>query len=69
MSEIEKREGWGLPGMYSRKWHYFKNGISLCRRFRDILLQNEELETGNDDSKDNCATCKRKLQKMREKNV
>ncbi len=57
MSTVD--EGWGfLPGL-SRKWHYFtKDGRSLCGGFGNLRAA---LEVGNDDSSDNCATCKRKL--------
>jgi len=51
-------EGWGKIGA-SRKWHYFKDGRSLCRSFGCFAITH--LELGNDNSEDNCAACKRKL--------
>ena len=58
------KEGWTWI-FNSRKWHYFQEGRSLCRNF--ALLGSADLEQGNDNSPDNCATCKKKLKK--EKNV
>jgi len=52
-------EGWGAIFNVSRKWHYFRDGKSLCRRFMR-LGGGTGLEPGNDHSPDNCATCKRK---------
>lgn len=51
-------EGWKWI-IESRKWHYFRNGRSLCGRW--ATLSNAGFETGNDDSPDNCAECKRKI--------
>ncbi len=60
----EVKEGWtwifGSP-----KWHYMINGRSLCGSW--LLLGNPELEQGNDNSPDNCKSCKNKLIKKREK--
>lgn len=55
-------EGWTYL-LNSRKWHYFINGISLCRKF--MLISRPELEQGNDDSPDNCAACRKKLAKSK----
>lgn len=52
----EKR-GWGFISN-SRKWHYYVNGTSLCRKFMKL---SDNLETGNDGSSDNCAECRRLL--------
>ncbi|MHC4620354.1 MAG: hypothetical protein ACYTEQ_21605 [Planctomycetota bacterium] len=56
MDEEEIKEGWGLPAL-SRRWHYFVNGKSLCGRW----LFTGPVESGNNDSLDNCATCRRKF--------
>ncbi len=53
-------EGWGFPAK-SRKAHYFVDGISLCGKWMFF----GELEQGNDNSPDNCATCKKKLLKRK----
>ncbi len=51
-------EGW--TWLYnSRKWHFFRNGRSLCGNF--LLLQTGELE-GDKDSPDTCAACWKKRQ-------
>jgi hypothetical protein len=60
--EDKKREGWGFPSN-SRKAHYFVGVRSLCMSW----LFFGELETGNDNSPDNCMECKRSLTKSREK--
>jgi len=53
-----KKEGWTWL-INSKKWHYFREGRSLCRQF--LLLSSNDLETGNNDSADNCAACKKKI--------
>jgi hypothetical protein len=45
-------EGWTWL-LNSPKWHYFRDGRSLCKRF--ILLSRGEFESGNETSSDNCA--------------
>lgn len=58
------QEGW--TWVYgSRKWHYFIEGMSLCRKW--ALLGNPSLEQGNDDSPDNCTACRKILEKRRKK--
>ena len=52
-----KKEGWGFL-FNSRKWHYFRGGMSLCGKWG--LLSSDALEQGNDNSPENCAACKRK---------
>ena len=50
--------GWKLL-TNSRKWHWFRpNGMSLCGRWFTLSLV--ECEQGNDESPDNCATCRAK---------
>lgn len=57
-------EGWWKP-TGSRKWHYFKEGTALCGNWG--LFGNEILETGNDDSSDNCEGCRKKLKSIQAK--
>lgn len=59
---VEIKEGWA-PCYGSRKWHYFVEGRSLCRNFG--LLGRVELEQGLDNSPDNCAVCRKKLEKIK----
>jgi len=63
-----EKEGWAyvhyLYGV-TRKAHYIKDNRSLCGRY--IWLG--DVEEGKDDSPDNCASCKRKLKKLKEKKV
>ena len=56
-----KKEGWTWL-FNSRKWHYFKDGMSICGKF--MLLGKGELEQGNDDSPDNCVQCKKKRNQL-----
>lgn len=60
MNQVHR--GWGFP-LNSKKAHYFINGQSLCHKW----LYLGALEDTNDDSPDNCAVCRRKLLKIREK--
>lgn len=55
---VEKlKEGWSWL-FNSRKWHYFRNGVSLCGKF--MILGLGEFEQGDDTSPDNCKMCSRK---------
>jgi hypothetical protein len=54
------KEGWTWL-FNSKKWHYFRDGKSLCKKW--ALLGSEDLEQGNDNSPDNCITCKKILNK------
>lgn len=58
------QEGWS-PLDNSRKWHYFVDRRSLCGSW--AIMGKTELKQGDDDSPDNCAACKRKLAKRKEK--
>jgi precorrin-2 methylase len=58
--EKNKKEGWTWL-INSKKWHYFRNGISLCGKFMN--LGNPNLEQGNNESSDNCAACKKMILK------
>ena len=49
-------EGWGFPSN-SKMAHYFRDGRSLCSKWGFWGA----LETGNDESADNCVACRRKL--------
>lgn len=61
----ESPEGWGYPGAYALKRHYFVGGRSLCRRYNDILVRNYGgLHTNNYDARTDCATCTKKLEKL-----
>jgi len=53
--------------MNSRKWHYFVDRQSLCGKW--AVFSDDDLETGSDDSPDNCAVCKRKLAKSKLRRV
>ena len=55
---MSKKEGWGYA--VDGKWHYFRDGMSLCGK---IGFYNGETEQGNDDSPDNCKSCRNKLKK------
>lgn len=57
-------EGWTWL-WNSRKWHYFVDGKSLCKRW--MVFGSPELEQGNDDSKDNCKKCRSELKKRQQK--
>lgn len=54
MNEI--KEGWGFP-ISSKKAHYFVGniGMSLCRKYG---FYTADVEQGNDNSPDNCVSCK-----------
>lgn len=54
-----RQEGWGNPDPYSllSKFHYFRNGMSLCGKWGFFR---GDVEQGQDDHSDNCTACKRK---------
>jgi len=54
-------EGWNWI-FNARKWHYFRDGRSLCGRWMTLTMPND-LETGNLNSPDNCKACVRKRKK------
>lgn len=56
-------EGWAWLSN-ATKWHYFRDSRSLCRRW---MFLGDELESGKDNSPDNCESCKRALVKERAK--
>lgn len=55
-------EGW-KPLINSHKWHYFRDGRSLCRKW--MTLGDGELDPRTIKSPDNCAACYR----IREKEI
>lgn len=55
------KEGWNYL-VNSPKWHYFRAGRSLCKRWMTFGT-NADAETGNNDSKDNCKACRTALEK------
>ena len=57
-----KEEGWTWL-QNSKKWHYFRNKKSLCGKWSLFIHPNEGYELGNNDSSDNCTTCRKKLEK------
>jgi hypothetical protein len=56
---VSANEGWTWLHN-SRKWHYFKGGRAVCGGFMLLAHPSEGYQTGNDNSPDNCAACKRK---------
>ena len=56
-------EGWARP-LNSRKYHYFKEGRSLCGNW---LFLSKDLSPDDpaNDSKDDCKACMKKIQKIR----
>ena len=55
------KEGWNYL-VNSPKWHYFRDGRSLCRRW-GIYGKNEDSQQGNNGSPDNCKACRTALEK------
>ncbi len=56
-------EGWTWL-VNSKKWHYFSEQRSLCRKFALLRHPSEGYEHGADDSPDNCAACRKKLEQF-----
>jgi len=55
-------EGWSW--IYnSKRWHYFRNKVSLCKRWLLFVNPSEGYEEGNLNSPDNCKLCVKKLKK------
>ena len=60
-SPEEERVGWGFPGA-SRKAHYFDGDlIALCGKW----MYSGPLEPDEGTSKDDCAACRKKLDKAK----
>jgi len=58
------KEGWTWF-VNSIKWHYLRDGRSLCKKWLNV--GNPQLEQGNDDSIDNCAACCKRIEKEKHK--
>ena len=52
------KEGWTWLSN-ATKWHYFRNGQSLCKKYG--IFGPGDLELGNNDSPDNCVQCRKIL--------
>jgi hypothetical protein len=64
---VNKKVGWWNPKPLDprSKWHYIgEDGRSLCGKWLHLI---GPLEHGNDNSADNCAECKRRLEKIKRK--
>jgi hypothetical protein len=55
------RQGWGNPQPFSSKskFHYFRDGRSLCGKWGD-LFGLMELDDKNHNHSENCAQCKKR---------
>ncbi len=63
--EAKPTEGW--TWLYnSKKWHYFRNGKSLCSKW-ELLRHPSDGYSTDADSPDNCAECARRRAKELEK--
>lgn len=54
----EITEGWGVIRPGDRKAHYYREGFSLCRR---VGFYNGPLDPDAFTSKDDCAACRKQL--------
>jgi hypothetical protein len=57
---VPPTEGWSYL-FNSPKWHYFRAGRSLCKRW--MILGRGEFEQGKDNSPDNCKACIKAVEK------
>ncbi len=62
MSKGKPKEGWTWL-TNSPKWHYFRDGRSLCNKF--MLFGKHNFKQADNNRPDNCAMCKKKLDKER----
>ena len=60
--KIMNKEGWTWLWNV-KKWHYFREGRSLCGKY--LLMGSGELDQGNDNSPSNCKSCCKKLLKAK----
>ena len=61
-----KDEGWTwVQG--SKKWHYFRGKHSLCGKWMIWIHPEEGYEVGGDDHSNNCAACRKKIAKEKER--
>lgn len=63
LDKAEMNEGW-LWLYNSTKWHYFVDNKSICKKFALFASSGRKFEIGNDNSKDNCTTCRRIREKQ-----
>ena len=63
-SNVKEDEGWTYL-VNSPKWHYFRDGRSLCRKF--LLLGRPELECDGPESADDCKKCRQLRNKEQDK--
>lgn len=69
--EEEITQGWGDPELFrsTSKFHFYgKDGRSLCGRHARFAGL-PEVSDENDESSANCAACKKKIAKYRQKNA
>jgi hypothetical protein len=57
------REGWNYL-LNARKFHYFVDGRSLCKRYM-LLASPEDMDKSERDSPDDCLKCRAALKKRR----
>lgn len=55
-------EGWTWL-INIRKWHYFRDKQSLCKRWRLFIHPTEGYQQGSLNSSDNCKSCVKYLKK------
>ena len=61
MTETAIKEGWGVKAPGERKYHYYRDTMSLCGKrglYRDDLTEHKGTFTDDD-----CAACRRKLER------
>ena len=64
---MNDKQGWGNPEPFKTrsKFHFYAaDGRSLCGRW-GRLFEQPEVEDTNDNHLDNCAACKKKIEKYR----
>ena len=54
--KVQEKPGWAKPRA-SKKFHYFKDGMSLCDKW---MYFDEDVFPDKDDSADNCPECWRR---------
>lgn len=59
------KEGWNYL-FNTPKWHYFRDGRSLCKRWM-IFGDNADAQLGKNESPDNCKACRTALEKEQAK--
>lgn len=60
---MDAKEGWGIIRPGDRKAHYYVDAFSLCRR---VGFYTGPLEVLDKPSPDDCAACRRVLDKKKE---